>query len=314
MEQEGTYLEALQSAVTYQIEGKQLALYDSGGQVVLAYTVLEPTPLVGTQWQVIGYNNGRGGVVSVIIGTELTAIFGEDGSMTGSAGCNNYSASYEVDGGAISIGPAAATRMMCAEPERIMEQEAEYLAALETAAVYRIEGDKLELRDADGSLVANYTVKPQSTGLDPEVLRNIEYKSEWTQSGVAPLTDGEYRESAAPGSATETIVTLTDHIAYGQLNGQDAAAVILVTDPGGSGTFFDLAVAVELDGRPVNVATASLGDRAQIQSLAIVGDEILVDMITHGPEDPMCCPTQHVVETYALEGDQLLQTSRQILD
>jgi hypothetical protein len=35
--------------------------------------------LVGTDWTVIAYNNGRGGVVSVIIGTELTASFGTHG-------------------------------------------------------------------------------------------------------------------------------------------------------------------------------------------------------------------------------------------
>jgi heat shock protein HslJ len=34
-------------------------------------------------------------------------------------------------------------------------------------------------------------------------------------------------------------------------------------------------------------------------------------MISHGPEDPMCCPTQRVVQTYALEGDRLVQASSQ---
>lgn len=31
-------------------------------------------------------------------------------------------------------------------------------------------------------------------------------------------------------------------------------------------------------------------------------------MVTQGPDDPMCCPTQRVVKTYALEGDQLVET------
>ncbi len=274
----------------------------------------KPTLLVGTQWDVIGYNNGKGGVVSVTLGTELSALFGEDGTLAGSAGCNNYNAAYQVDDasaaeGEISIGPAASTRMMCPEPEGIMEQEALYLAALETAEVFRIQGDRLQLRTAEGSLVADYRVKEQSAKLDPVMLANIEYKSDWTQSGMAPLTDGEYREQAAPGSATETVVMLTEHIAHGQLNGQDAAAVVLVTDPGGSGTFYDLAVVVEQDGAPVNVASTMLGDRVQIKAVSIVGNEIIVEMVAHGPEDPMCCPTQDVVQTYALEGQELVQTS-----
>jgi hypothetical protein len=229
--------------------------------------------------------------------------------LTGSAGCNRYTAAYEIDGDSISIGPAASTRMFCAEPEGVMEQETAYLAALELAASYAIQGDTLELWSAEGARLASYVAKAEAAGLSDEALKNMEYKSEFTQSGVAPLTDGEYREQAAPGSATETIVMLTDHVARGQLNGQEAAAVILVTDPGGSGTFYDLAVVVEQDGQPVNVATTLLGDRVQINALSIENNEIVVDMVTQGPEDPMCCPTQQVVQTYELQGDQLVQTS-----
>ena len=314
MEQEGEYLAALESVASYAIEAKQLTLYNAQGQAILTFVVQEPTPLAGTQWDVIGYNNGKGGVVSVVIGTELSTLFGEDGTLTGSAGCNNYNAAYEVDDasaaeGEISIGPAASTRMFCGEPEGTMDQEALYLAALEMAEVYSIQGDRLQLRTAEGSLVADYQVKQQSAKLDSVMLANIEYKSEWTQSGVAPLTDGEYREQAAPGSATETVVTITEFIAHGQLNGQDAAAVVLVTDPGGSGTFYDLAVVVEQDGAPVNVATTLLGDRVQVKAVSVVGNEIIVEMVTHGPDDPMCCPTQDVVQTYALEGQELVKTS-----
>jgi heat shock protein HslJ len=317
MEQENTYLVTLQSSSAYRIEGQQLTLFDAGGQAALTYVVSEPTPLIGTLWQVMGYNNGKGGVTSVVIGTELTAVFGEDGNLTGSAGCNNYSASFKVDEaagpaeGTISIGPAASTRMFCAEPEGTMEQEGQYLAALGMAATYRIESDRLQLRDENGSLVTDYVVKPQVAGLDEQVLANMEYKSEWTQSGTASLVNGEYREPAAPGSATETVVVLTPYVAYGELNGEPVAAVILATDPGGSGTFYELAVVVEQDGQPVHLTSARLGDRVQINSLDIVDNAIMIDMVAHGPDDPMCCPTQRVRQNYVLEGDQLRETSGQ---
>ena len=151
------------------------------------------------------------------------------------------------------------------------------------------------------------------SALTQEALANMEYYVEYTASGVAPLVDGEYREPAAPGSAAETVVQLTDSIAYGTLDGQEAAAVVLVSSPGGSGTFYDLAVVVVQDGAPVNVATTLLGDRVQINSLAIENDQIVVDMLTAGPNDPMCCPSQQVVQTYELEGALLVLASEEIV-
>lgn len=76
--------------------------------------------------------------------------------MSGSAGCNNYRATYEVDKDNISIGPAAATRMFCPKPGGIMEQEVQYLAALETASTYLVELDKMEMRTAEGTLAATF--------------------------------------------------------------------------------------------------------------------------------------------------------------
>ncbi len=49
---------------------------------------------------------------------------------------------------------------------------------------------------------------PLLNRLDEATLKNMEYQSDWTQSGTAPLTDGEYREPAAPGSALSTTCSL----------------------------------------------------------------------------------------------------------
>ena len=43
--------------------------------------------------------------------------------------------------------------MACAEPEGVMEQETQYLAALQMAESYQVEGQVLELRRSDGTLV-----------------------------------------------------------------------------------------------------------------------------------------------------------------
>ena len=124
----------------------------------MTFSVLEPAPLTGTTWRLNGYNDGKGGFVSALSGTEITAVFGDDGKVTGSAGCNDYTASYAVEDNAITFGPAATTRKMCSEPEGIMEQESAYLAALESATAFQIEGDELTLSNADGIRVATFTI------------------------------------------------------------------------------------------------------------------------------------------------------------
>jgi len=149
----------------------------------------------------------------------------------------------------------------------------------------------------------------KSDVLTPEGLQNAEYQTEWTETGTVKLENGEYRAPAAPGSASEIVIGLTDQMAFGELDGQPAAAVILFSSGGGSGTFLELHVMVERQGEPYDLAWTYLGDRVQINSLTIKDDQIAVDMVTHGPDDPLCCPTQQVVQTYALQGEELVLTS-----
>jgi heat shock protein HslJ len=151
MEQEFQYLGAIQTATTYHIMGDQLELLDATGEIAATFTAGEPVTLEDHAWEVLSYNNGKEAVVSVIIGTQLTADFAE-GTVAGSAGCNNYNAAYELEGdNAISFGPPATTRKLCADPEGIMEQEAQFLAALQSAVAYRIDGDRADMFDASGA-------------------------------------------------------------------------------------------------------------------------------------------------------------------
>jgi heat shock protein HslJ len=161
MDQESAYLAALQSAASYSISGSELTILDSNGHTLLHYSAAPPASLSGVTWSLVNYNNGKGGLVSVLNGTEITALFGEDGSLAGSAGCNDYTATYALEGDMISVGPAATTRKMCAAPEGIMDQETAYLAALESAATYKTDGKTLELTNSDGVRVAIYAAKAE---------------------------------------------------------------------------------------------------------------------------------------------------------
>jgi heat shock protein HslJ len=153
-----------------------------------------------------------------------------------------------------------------------------------------------------------------TTTLTEEALRNAEYRSEWTEDGVAQLVNGEYRKPIMEGSATEIVIRIAS-MAFGDLNGDGVkdAVVVLVTNPGGSGTFYDLVAVLNRDGEPEHVATVSLGDRAKIQALSVESGQIVVRMITHGPNDPMCCPTQEVEQTDALQGSKWVEIASQVL-
>jgi heat shock protein HslJ len=141
---------ALTTTAAYRIEAGTLVLLDGNGQTLATFAA-QPTGLAGTRWEVDGYNNGRQAVVSLTAGSRITLAF-DEGGVSGSAGCNRFSGSYRLADDALTVGALRTTRMMCAEPAGIMEQERAFLAALGSAAVVRREGDRLVLRTAAGAI------------------------------------------------------------------------------------------------------------------------------------------------------------------
>jgi heat shock protein HslJ len=151
---EQPFMAALAATMAYKIEDGQLSLLDAGGQKIATFKVWQPVALKGVTWRATLYNNGRGAAVSLIDGSKITAIFGTDGVLSGSAGCNHYRAAYVTEGSSITIQAPAATRRTCSRPDGVMRQESEYLNALTTAATYAIQGRQLELRTTGDALVA----------------------------------------------------------------------------------------------------------------------------------------------------------------
>ena len=158
MDQETAYLQALGNVKTYSISGNQLTLGDNNQKPLLVYQV-QSQDLAGSSWEVVGYNNGNQAVTSVLAGTTITANFGKDGTMSGNGGCNEYNGPVKVTGSQIGIGPLSTTRKACSDPAGVMEQETQYLAAIQNATTYTIKGNVLELRWADGALAADFNRK-----------------------------------------------------------------------------------------------------------------------------------------------------------
>jgi heat shock protein HslJ len=144
------FMDAVRASTSYRLVNGRLELMDEKGKV-RAVLDAQSRALAGTSWRALGINNGKGAVASIVLGSNVSMVFGPDGRVTGFAGCNHYSAGYEADPSHLKFTQAAATRKMCAS-EDVMRQEQAFLQALETVSTMRFEGNRLDLRRADGAL------------------------------------------------------------------------------------------------------------------------------------------------------------------
>lgn len=153
MSMETSYVAALGEVTGYSLGEDTLSLTRSEG-AALSFTAEQPLPLEGTAWRLDGIATGTDAVSSTIAGTEVTATFAGDGTVSGSGGCNRYNGPFTVDGDSIEIGPVASTKMAC--EAQVSDQEAAYLAALDEAATFEIQGSTLTLLGADGGFLLSF--------------------------------------------------------------------------------------------------------------------------------------------------------------
>jgi heat shock protein HslJ len=219
---------------------------------------------------------------------------------TGFAGCNNFFSGYELQGHSLKLGLIGATRMACPDPETRVETG--FFNALARTRGWKIREGVLLLVD-DGDILARFKMKRAEPAPD---LSSMTFLSTWFPSGKVTLSHGEYREPAAPGSASETVVKVTHKRVFGFMDGRATGAVVLVTDAGGSGTFYDLALLVKEGKGWTNTDTVLLGDRVKVHSVVIENDAIVVTMTAHGPNDPMCCPTREVKRRFFVRKNRLV--------
>ncbi len=127
-------------------------------------TVAEPSgdapELAGTSWVLVFYNLPDGSLTNPWPGSEITAKFDDAGTISGSTGCNEYSADFSVsgpydefedgvrdenDGQAVSISLTGVTERAC-EEQNWMEQEGEFLDNLAGTTHWFVARETLRLR------------------------------------------------------------------------------------------------------------------------------------------------------------------------
>lgn len=116
---------------------------------------LEAPDLQERTWNLTFYMTDQGERLNLIEGSEITARFQADGRMTGSAGCNDYSVSYELADSEISIGQFRTTTRACSQPAGVMNQEQSFYGqVLKSQVQYEVNDQQLTLLNPDGSELA----------------------------------------------------------------------------------------------------------------------------------------------------------------
>lgn len=151
--QEQQFLKNLADIKFYQFQDDILQLLDAQRQVRLIFQNLPVLTIEQTAWQMIGINNGKGGVVSSAQTGKASLQF-INGKLQGNSGCNSLTASYQLNGMELTIGPVISTRKFCAEND-LMVQEQQLLQALTQVTRYEIRANQLRLVDANGALMLN---------------------------------------------------------------------------------------------------------------------------------------------------------------
>jgi len=147
------------------------------------------------------------------------------------------------------------------------------------------------------------TPAPTSIPDFAEKIRNAQYQLGASDSlRVVQLKDGKF-EQGTVGGADYISVNVTDFIAAGDLNndGVDEYVALIAENFGGSGTFVFLAEYADVSGTPKFLNSTIVDDRPQLNDLSIKENEIFLDAMIHGAQDPMCCPTLKTVRHYQVD-------------
>ena len=120
------------------------------------------------------------------------------------------------------------------------------------------------------------------------------------------LANGQEEKEMIPGSAIKTITVALEQVAKSDLNndGFDDAALILMQNSGGSGTFFYVVVALGSEnGKVVGTNGVFFGDRIAPKNISILNKEILVSYLDRAESESMTVqPSIEASKWFAVEG------------
>ncbi|MEB2344639.1 MAG: META domain-containing protein [Deltaproteobacteria bacterium] len=148
-----------------------------------------------------------------------------------------------------------------------------------------------------------------SATLSRDVLGGLAYEGLLEDGGPVRLRGGRWTgPPAEPGLATRPTAALIPYlIVHGDLDGDGRpdALVFLQTTGGGSGAFLHLAAVLDRPEGPRALPAQPIGDRAEVEALAVDHGRVVLDAVVAGPNDALCCPSQRVRRTFEVEDGEL---------
>lgn len=139
---------------------------------------------------------------------------------------------------------------------------------------------------------------PSGIALGPAAIANATYIV-GIPGGMDTVTLAGGRHLDAESGRETLLLPVT---AWGDLSGDDrreTVAVVATRIPG-RGVLHEMVVLAHAGG-PVQIAHEYLGDRVDVEGLAVADRAVMVQMQIHGPSDPACCPTQRVSRRFSIQ-------------
>lgn len=151
MEQEQRFFQALQGVTDYALEGDTLTLTGEEPLHFRAAQAAEEDAALEGEWLLETLTLSEDATVMLVTDAAATlSVDNEAATLSGSTGCNRYSAPFAKDGDLLRVGGVITTRMACDEAR--MRQEANFIRILESVHSFRLDGGRLVLSGDAGEL------------------------------------------------------------------------------------------------------------------------------------------------------------------
>jgi len=104
-----------------------------------------------------------------------------------------------------------------------------------------------------------------------------------------------------------TLLSSSTTYSYSDFNADGSAdiAATFVANNAGSGVFYFLAIFLNNSGFPEYTTAYYLGDRISVELVTASGSEMFVDIVTQGPDEPMCCASTPLSQKLSVYGNSI---------